>query len=169
MSRTACLKSSLSVDDETVIGTTAILGYARVSTTGQDLDTQLDALHAAGVEPARVFTDTLSGSAGTHRPGLAGLLDYAREGDIVVVTAIDRLGRSVAEVTRTIAELGQRRILLRALREGIDTATPAGRASRRSWPPWPSWNWNSAGNAAPPPRFTTDASAAGNQTAQTQR
>ena len=107
---------------------TAILGYARVSTTGQDLDTQLDALHAAGVEPARVFTDTLSGSAGTHRPGLAGLLDYAREGDIVVVTAIDRLGRSVAEVTRTIAELGQRRILLQALREGIDTATPTGRA-----------------------------------------
>ena len=48
--------------------------------------------------------------------------------DTVVVTAIDRLGRSVAEVTRTIAELGERRILLRALREGIDTATPTGRA-----------------------------------------
>lgn len=56
------------------------------------------------------------------------MLDYARAGDTVVVTAIDRLGRSVAEVTRTIAELGERRILLRALREGIDTATPTGRA-----------------------------------------
>jgi DNA invertase Pin-like site-specific DNA recombinase len=61
-------------------------------------------------------------------PGLAALFDYARAGDTVVVTAIDRLGRSVAEVTRTIADLGERGILLRALREGIDTATPTGRA-----------------------------------------
>ena len=56
------------------------------------------------------------------------MLDYARGGDTVVVTAIDRLGRSVAEITRTIAELGERRILLRALREGVDTSTPTGRA-----------------------------------------
>lgn len=105
---------------------TAILGYARVSTTHQDLDAQLSALTAAGAE--RVFTDKLSGSAKTARAGLADMLDYARTGDIVVVTAIDRLGRSVAEVTRTIAELGERGILLRALREGVDTATPTGRA-----------------------------------------
>ena len=104
------------------------LGYARFSTTGQDLDAQLVALRAAGVDTDRVFTDKLSGSAKTARPGLAAMLDYARAGDTVVVTAIDRLGRSVAEVTRTIAELGERRILLRALREGIDTATPTGRA-----------------------------------------
>jgi DNA invertase Pin-like site-specific DNA recombinase len=116
------------VGNETVIGMTAILGYARVSTTGQDLDAQLTALAAAGVDADRVFTDKLSGSAKTARPGLAAMLDYARAGDIVVVTTIDRFGRSVAEVTRTIAELGERRILLRALREGIDTATPAGRA-----------------------------------------
>jgi DNA invertase Pin-like site-specific DNA recombinase len=106
----------------------AILGYARVSTTGQDLDAQLAALTAAGVNVDRIFTDKLSGSANTARPGLAALLDYARDGDTAVVTAIDRLGRSVAEVTRTIADLGQRRILLRAIREGIDTATPTGRA-----------------------------------------
>ena len=109
---------------------TAILGYARVSTTGQELelDAQLAALSAAGVAAARVFTDKLSGSAKTDRPGLAAMLDYARAGDTVVVTAIDRLGRPVAEVTRTIAELDERRILLRALRESIDTATPTGRA-----------------------------------------
>jgi DNA invertase Pin-like site-specific DNA recombinase len=107
---------------------TAILGYARVSTTGQDLDAQLTALTTGGVPADRVFTDKLSGSAKTGRPGLAALLDYAREGDTVVVAAIDRLGRSVAEVTRTIADLAERRILLRALREGIDTATPTGRA-----------------------------------------
>ena len=99
-----------------------------LSTTGQDLDAQLAALSAAGVEPQRVFTDTLSGSAKTARPGLAAMLDYARAGDTVVVAAIDRLGRSVAEVTRTIADLGERRITLRALREGVDTATPTGRA-----------------------------------------
>ena len=107
---------------------TAVLGYARVSTVGQDLDAQLAALSAAGVDPARAFTDKLSGSASTARPGLVAMLDYARPGDIVVVAAIDRLGRSVAEVTRTIAELGERGITLRALREGVDTDTPTGRA-----------------------------------------
>ena len=118
----------MSVGNETVASMTTILGYARVSTTGQDLDAQLTALDAAGVDAERIYTDKLSGSAKTDRPGLAALLDYTRPGDTVVVTAIDRLGRSVAEVTRTIAELGDRRILLRALREGIDTATPTGRA-----------------------------------------
>ena len=108
---------------------TTNLGYARVSTVGQDLNAQLATLAAEGVESSRVFTDKLSGAAvNTNRPGLAALLHYAREGDVVVVTAIDRLGRSVAEVTRTIAELGERRILLRALREGVDTGTPTGRA-----------------------------------------
>jgi DNA invertase Pin-like site-specific DNA recombinase len=128
LSHTACLESPLSVSNETVIDMTAILGYARVSTTGQDLDTQLAALIAAGVDADRVFTDKLSGSAKTVRPGLIAMFDYARAGDTVFVTAIDRLGRSVAEVTRTIADLGERRILLRAIREGIDTATPTGRA-----------------------------------------
>jgi DNA invertase Pin-like site-specific DNA recombinase len=56
------------------------------------------------------------------------MLDYARAGDTVVVTAIDRLGRSVAEVARTITGLSDDEIVLRALREGIDTATPTGRA-----------------------------------------
>jgi DNA invertase Pin-like site-specific DNA recombinase len=116
------------VGNETVITMTATLGYARVSTTGQNLDAQLSALTAAGVAAERVFTDKLSGSAKTTRPGLAAMLDYARAGDTDVVTAIDRLGRSVAEVTRSITELSERGILLRALREGIDTGTPTGRA-----------------------------------------
>jgi DNA invertase Pin-like site-specific DNA recombinase len=108
--------------------TAAMIGYARVSTIGQDLDAQLTELSAAGVDPARVFTDKLSGSSGTARPGLVAMLDYARAGDTVVVTAIDRLGRSVVEVTRTISDLCDRRIMLRALREGVDTSTPTGRA-----------------------------------------
>ncbi len=71
--------------DETVMNVMAILGYAHVSTTGQDLDAQLAALTTAGVEPDRVFTDKLSGSANTARPGLVAMLDYARSGDTVVV------------------------------------------------------------------------------------
>ena len=103
---------------------TAMLGYARVSTIGQDLEAQLAALDAAGVDPIRVLTDKLSGSAKTARPGLVPLLDYAWPGDTVVVAAIDRLGGFAAEVTRTIADLGERRITLHVLREGVDTATP---------------------------------------------
>jgi DNA invertase Pin-like site-specific DNA recombinase len=115
-------------DNETVISMTATRGYARVSTSDQDLDTQLAAVTEAGVDADRVFTDKLSGSAQTDRPGLAAMFDYAHAGDTVAVTAIDRLGRSVAEVTRTIADLGEQRIILRASREDIDTATASGRA-----------------------------------------
>src|ERR1700687_1416658 len=78
--------------------TGAQLGYARVSTEHQSLDQQLDALTAAGVDADRVYTDKLSGaSARSQRPGLAALLDYAREGDAIVVIGIDRLGRNAAE------------------------------------------------------------------------
>ncbi|MGH3958527.1 recombinase family protein [Mycobacterium sp.] len=104
------------------------LGYARVSTDHQLLDQQLDALTAAGLDPARVYTDKLSGtSTREQRPGLAALLDYARPGDAIVVVGIDRLGRNAAEVMTTIRELGQRNIVLRSLREGIDTANATGR------------------------------------------
>ncbi len=109
-----------------VIGTP--LGYARVSTGHQSLDQQVDALVAAGVEGARVYSDKLSGtSTREQRPGLAALLDYAREGDAIVVVGIDRLGRNAAEVMTTIRELGERGIVLRSLREGIDTSNAAGR------------------------------------------
>jgi DNA invertase Pin-like site-specific DNA recombinase len=104
------------------------LGYARVSTGHQSLDQQLDALTAAGVEGNRVYTDKLSGtSTREQRPGLASLLDYAREGDAIVVVGIDRLGRNAAEVMTTIRELGNRGIVLRSLREGIDTSNATGR------------------------------------------
>jgi DNA invertase Pin-like site-specific DNA recombinase len=104
------------------------LGYARVSTAHQSLDQQMDALTAAGVDAARVYTDKLSGtSTRQRRPGLAALLDYARQGDAIVVVGIDRLGRDAAEVMTTIRELGERGIVLRSLREGIDTSNAAGR------------------------------------------
>ena len=108
--------------------TSTQLGYARVSTEHQSLDQQLDALATAGVESSRVYTDKLSGnSTREQRPGLAALLDYARPGDAIVVVGIDRLGRNAAEVMGTIRELGERNIVLRSLREGIDTSNATGR------------------------------------------
>jgi len=108
--------------------TGAQLGYARVSTDHQSLDQQLDALAAAGVDPKRVYSDKLSGaSTREQRPGLAALLHYARPSDAIVVVGIDRLGRNAAEVMTTIRELGERDIVLRSLREGIDTSNATGR------------------------------------------
>ncbi|MGA7132522.1 MAG: recombinase family protein [Mycobacterium sp.] len=104
------------------------LGYARVSTAHQSLDQQMDALTGAGVDASRVYTDKLSGtSTRQQRPGLAALLDYARQGDAIVVVGIDRLGRNAAEVMTTIRDLGERGIVLRSLREGIDTSNASGR------------------------------------------
>lgn len=110
------------------IATGTALGYARVSTGHQSFDQQVDALTDAGVDPVRVYSDKLSGtSTREQRPGLAALLDYARGGDAIVVVGIDRLGRNAAEVMTTIRELGERGIVLRSLREGIDTSNAMGR------------------------------------------
>ena len=103
-------------------------GMPGVSTGHQSLDQQVDALTAAGVDAKRVYSDKLSGtSTREQRPGLAALLDYAREGDAIVVVGIDRLGRNASEVMTTIRELGERGIVLRSLREGIDTSNATGR------------------------------------------
>ena len=101
-----------------------VVGYARVSTDHQLLDQQLDALNAAGCE--RIFTDHLSG-AREDRPGLVALLGYVRDGDTVVVVALDRLGRSLSGVIRTIETLTEAGVLLKSLREGIDYSTATGR------------------------------------------
>lgn len=101
-----------------------MLGYSRVSTGHQTLEAQRDALEAAGCE--RIFSDKLSG-ARDERPGLAHLMDVARAGDTVVVTALDRLGRSLSGVIRTIEQFNDRQILLRSLREGVDYSTATGR------------------------------------------
>ena len=102
--------------------------YLRVSTGQQSVDQQHDAIAAAGVTPNRVFTDTASGRAGSNRPGWTECMGYLREGDHLVVVAVDRLGRSVREVATALHELTSRGVHVRSLREGVDTSTPTGRA-----------------------------------------
>jgi DNA invertase Pin-like site-specific DNA recombinase len=103
-----------------------LLGYARVSTSRQKLDAQIDALTAAGVAPEHIWTDKRSGAA-DDRQGLAALLAYAREGDTVVVWRLDRLGRSLSHVVRTAGELHAKGIAIKGLNDGVDYSTPSGR------------------------------------------
>lgn len=104
-----------------------LLGYARVSTGEQDPDHQLDALARAGVAAPDIYLDHASG-ARASRPQLDALLRSLREGDVLVVTRLDRLGRSVLHLVALGAELRDRGIGLRVLEQGIDTSTAEGRA-----------------------------------------
>lgn len=110
---------------------TVTLGYATATATDHDLDDQLAELAGAGVDRRRIFTDRSAGSADKLRTGLLALLSYARSGDVVTVVALERLGRSAAEVTQTVADLTTRGITLRCLRNGLDTATANGRVVAR--------------------------------------
>ena len=101
-------------------------GYARVSTTDQNLAVQLDALAAAGCETIR--SETASGSSAANRPELQTLLAFLREGDELVVTRIDRLARSIADLQDIVRELKERGVTLRATGQPIDTSTAAGKA-----------------------------------------
>lgn len=100
------------------------IGYARVSTIEQDVALQMDALEKAGCE--RIFQDTISG-AKAERPGLQEALDYAREGDTLVVWRLDRLGRSLKHLIETVGDLEERGIGFRSVQESIDTNTSGGR------------------------------------------
>jgi DNA invertase Pin-like site-specific DNA recombinase len=103
-----------------------LVGYARVSTSGQDLALQLDALQQAGCAAPRIYRDVGSGSI-VDRPELARCLDYLREGDTLVVWRLDRLGRSLKHLIATIADLEARNVAFRSLQENVDTTTAAGR------------------------------------------
>jgi len=100
------------------------IGYARVSSLGQNLDSQMDALKQAGC--LKIFTDKLTGSR-MDRPGWAELLEYIRPGDILVVTELSRMTRSLLHLLETAKILEQRQINLLSLRESIDTTTATGR------------------------------------------
>ncbi len=104
-----------------------LLGYARVSTGDQNPDHQIDALTRAGVDLADIHLDRASG-AKASRPGLDALVGKLRDGDTVVITRLDRLGRSVVHLVTLGAELRERGVGLRVTEQGIDTSTIEGRA-----------------------------------------
>jgi DNA invertase Pin-like site-specific DNA recombinase len=104
---------------------TEMIGYARVSSSTQNLDAQLDDLKQAGC--TKMFTDKESGVK-TSRKGWEELLSYARSGDTLVITELSRMSRSLAHLLEIVAGLEERQVELRSLRENIDTSSATGRA-----------------------------------------
>lgn len=103
----------------------AVYGYARVSSTDQDLTVQEDALRAAGCEIIRA--EKKSGVTTEGRTELQTLIEFARKGDSIVVTRIDRLARSIADLAEIVRTLEAKGVALRATEQPIDTSTAAGR------------------------------------------
>lgn len=98
----------------------SLIGFARVSTIGQDLTDQLNKLGSYGCE--KVFNSKHSGKAETNKQALDELLTYVRSGDTVVVTKLDRFGRSLSQVLNTIELLNAKGINLIAIDQNIDTS-----------------------------------------------
>ena len=101
------------------------IGYARVSTTDQNLDLQTDALKAAGCE--KIFSDRGVSGAKTERPGLDKMLDQIRKGDILVIWKLDRLGRSLSHLLSIIENLKQKGVDFASVQDGFDTSTASGK------------------------------------------
>ena len=102
------------------------LGYARVSTNGQDLQLQTDALLRSGVPKKLIFVDKVSG-ANAARSGLDECLEQLRDGDTLIVWRLDRLGRSVRHLIDLVDQLRQRKVGFKSICDGaIDTTTASG-------------------------------------------
>lgn len=101
-----------------------LLGYARISTGGQDHALQIDALTAAGCE--KLYIETASGLK-ADRPELRQLLDHARPGDVIVIYSLSRLARSIRHLLDVAEDLRVREIGLKSITEGFDTSSVAGR------------------------------------------
>jgi DNA invertase Pin-like site-specific DNA recombinase len=103
-----------------------MFGYARVSTTDQELNLQIDALLSHGVEKRNLFCDKISGTR-EDRPGLAACNQVLKRGDTLVVWRLDRLGRSMRHLVNMIEDLKERGIGFRSISDGmIDTTSPSG-------------------------------------------
>ena len=100
------------------------IGYARVSTSDQNLESQVALLQEAGC--GKIFEDVISGVK-TERKGLTEMLEYARAGDTIVIYKLDRLGRSLKELLTLIDDLKTREITLVILSQNIDTSNPTGK------------------------------------------
>lgn len=103
-----------------------VYGYARVSTTGQCLDRQIDALVAAGVDKNNIYTEKMSGTK-SNRPKLKGLLETVEEGDTVYIESLSRLGRSSADLITLMQTFHNEGVTLISLKEKLDFSSAAGK------------------------------------------
>lgn len=102
------------------------IGYARVSSTGQSLEVQQDQLGTAGCQ--KVFAEKRSGTSMTGRQALEDALEFAREGDTLIVTRLDRLARSGSDLQNIVTRLNARGVGFRCLQQGaVDTTTGMGK------------------------------------------
>jgi len=102
-----------------------LIGYARVSTTDQSLDLQRNALTHAGVD--KLFAEQRSGRSADDRPELQAAIEFAREGDTILVTKLDRLARSVRDLHNILARLDEKKVGFKCLDQAIDTTSSTGR------------------------------------------
>ena len=101
-----------------------LIGYARVSTDDQNLHLQHDELKKTGCE--KFFDDKITGSK-IDRPGLDAAVDYARNGDVIVVWRLDRLSRSLKDLIQVVSDLESKGIGLKSIHESIDTTSSSGK------------------------------------------
>ena len=100
------------------------IGYARVSTKEQSLNLQEDALQKAGCE--KIYSEQISG-AKSERPQLQEMIKHLRQGDIVVVWKLDRLGRSIRDLIKLVSTFQDNGVGFQSLQDAIDTTTPTGK------------------------------------------
>lgn len=103
----------------------SLVGYARVSSTDQDLTVQEEQLTAAGCE--KIFAEKISGSSTQDRERLEACLEYCREGDVLLITRLDRLARSLSDLTQIILRLEKKGVGFRCTEQSVDTTSPEGR------------------------------------------
>lgn len=103
----------------------AIYGYARVSTEGQCLDRQIDALKAAGVKEENIYCEKMTGTK-SSRPKLNALLDVVEKNDVIIIEALNRLGRSSSDLINLMKSLNEKGVILKSLKESLDFYTVQG-------------------------------------------
>lgn len=103
------------------------IGYARVSSTGQDYETQIAKLKAEGCEDRHIWTEKQSGKSADDRAALQRALADCREGDVFVITKLDRLARSMNDLTSITTQLQQNGVGFIVIDQQIDTTTPTGK------------------------------------------
>lgn len=101
------------------------IGYARVSTLGQSLDVQIENLTRYGCE--KIYQEKKTGASRKEREQLTQALEYVREGDIFVITKLDRLARSVLDLTQIAQQLEEKSVGLVVIDQNIDTTSPTGK------------------------------------------